>query len=82
MSLDELQEKVQEFEDYVQSSDIAAMQSKSHSYLRLVSSLIMLCRAVNYLYLPSRLNCGVLGCSAVVEVIACVTGNKKQTVLL
>jgi hypothetical protein len=28
VSLDELQEKVAEFEDYVQSSDVAAMQSK------------------------------------------------------
>ena len=28
VSLDELQEKVQEFEDYVQSTDIAAMQSE------------------------------------------------------
>ena len=28
VSLDELQERVAEFEDYVQSSDIAAMQSK------------------------------------------------------
>jgi hypothetical protein len=27
VSLDELQEKIAEFEDYVQSSDIAAMQS-------------------------------------------------------
>ena len=28
VSLDDLQEKVQEFEDYVQSTDIAAMQSE------------------------------------------------------
>ena len=28
VSLDELQERVAEFEDYVQSSDVAAMQSK------------------------------------------------------
>ena len=28
MSLDDLQENVAEFEDYVQSSDVAAMQSK------------------------------------------------------
>ncbi len=28
MSLDDLQEKIGEFEDYVQSSDVAAMQSK------------------------------------------------------
>lgn len=29
MSLDDLQEKIAEFEDYVQSSDVAAMQSMS-----------------------------------------------------
>ena len=34
VSLDELQEQVAEFEDYVQSSDIAAMQS---AYYRLIS---------------------------------------------
>ena len=28
VSLDELQEKIAEFEDHVQSSDVAAMQSK------------------------------------------------------
>ena len=28
MSLDELQEKLAEFEDYIQSSDVAAMQSR------------------------------------------------------
>jgi elongation factor 1-beta len=28
VSLDDLQEKLAEFEDYVQSSDVAAMQSK------------------------------------------------------
>lgn len=27
MSLDDLQEKIAEFEDYIQSSDVAAMQS-------------------------------------------------------
>ena len=31
VSLDELQEKIGEFEDYVQSSDVAAMQSEFHS---------------------------------------------------
>jgi len=30
VSLDELQEKLAEFEDYVQSSDVAAMQSEFH----------------------------------------------------
>ena len=28
ISLDELQEEIQEFDDYVQSTDVAAMQSK------------------------------------------------------
>jgi elongation factor 1-beta len=28
VSLDDLQEKIAEFEDYIQSSDVAAMQSK------------------------------------------------------
>ena len=33
MSLDDLQDKLAEFEDYVQSSDVAAMQSKCwHSH--------------------------------------------------
>ena len=31
VSLDELQEKIAEFEDYVQSSDVAAMQSTFES---------------------------------------------------
>lgn len=34
VSLDDLQEKVAEFEDYVQSSDIAAMQSECQHCLR------------------------------------------------
>ena len=34
ISLDDLQEKVAGFEDYVQSSDIAAMQSKSIHHFR------------------------------------------------
>ena len=32
VSLDDLQEQIQEFEDYVQSTDVAAMQSKSSLY--------------------------------------------------
>ena len=32
VSTDELQEKIAEFEDYVQSTDIAAMQSTSHGF--------------------------------------------------
>lgn len=32
VSLDELQEKIAEFEDYVQSSDVAAMQSTRDVY--------------------------------------------------
>lgn len=33
VSLDDLQEKVAEFEDYVQSTDIAAMQSTSRVFV-------------------------------------------------
>ena len=40
VSLDELQEKVQEFEDYVQSTDIAAMQSTSPSVSPMCEELI------------------------------------------
>ena len=32
VSLDELQEKIAEFEDYIQSSDVAAMQSRRASF--------------------------------------------------
>jgi hypothetical protein len=32
VSLDDLQEKIGDFEDYVQSSDVAAMQSKRWSF--------------------------------------------------
>lgn len=32
VSLDELQDKIAEFEEYVQSSDVAAMQSEFHPY--------------------------------------------------
>ena len=39
VSTDELQEKIQEFEDYVQSTDIAAMQSTSN-WLAIVVALI------------------------------------------
>lgn len=35
VSTDELQEKIAEFDDYVQSTDIAAMQSAFHSRLPL-----------------------------------------------
>ena len=34
MSLDDLQEKIVEFEDYVQSTDVAAMQSKRRRFRR------------------------------------------------
>jgi hypothetical protein len=35
VSLDDLQEKIAEFEDYVQSTDVAAMQSKSVWFLQI-----------------------------------------------
>jgi elongation factor 1-beta len=48
VSLDELQEKVAEFEDYVQSSDVAAMQSESFAYsLHLYQHLTGCFRVVN-----------------------------------
>lgn len=40
VSTDELQEKIAEFEDYVQSTDIAAMQSKPHIHFPIVLTLI------------------------------------------
>jgi elongation factor 1-beta len=54
VSLDELQEKIAEFEDYVQSSDVAAMQSTCtpalsltclHAILLLDRTLIVCCTA-------------------------------------
>ncbi|KAF9037362.1 hypothetical protein BDZ89DRAFT_1090669 [Hymenopellis radicata] len=47
VSTDELQEKIAEFEDYVQSTDIAAMQSKS------------LCSFLAIIYLLSCQNCNM-----------------------
>lgn len=41
VSTDELQEKIAEFEDYVQSSDVAAMQSKPLAPLCVLKLLIM-----------------------------------------
>ena len=38
VSLDELQEKIQENEDYVQSTDIAAMQSKLFMFTNVIRS--------------------------------------------
>ena len=43
VSLDELQEKIQEFEDFVQSTDIAAMQSTFTFVLVTVMSPLTLC---------------------------------------
>ena len=42
VSLDDLQEKVAEFEDYVQSSDIAAMQSTFPLFFLAVMVVLML----------------------------------------
>ena len=38
VSMDELQEKIAEFEDYVQSTDIAAMQSQLLTFLHAVGN--------------------------------------------
>lgn len=48
MSLDELQEKISEFEDYVQSTDVAAMQSTSVVY-RSIRVLMDVCRALEWM---------------------------------
>ena len=50
VSLDELQDKIAEFEDYVQSSDVAAMQSKSWPWNKTLSVVLIrriLIRIVN-----------------------------------
>jgi len=49
VSLDELQEKIAEFDDYVQSSDVQAMQSKLPSRFCLTSPLIGAFRALSVL---------------------------------
>ena len=51
VSLDDLQEKVQEFEDYVQSTDIAAMQSTLIDPSEQVCVLIWFDRAVKIMYI-------------------------------
>jgi hypothetical protein len=56
VSLEELQEKLAEFEDYVQSSDVAAMQSKRAVFFALSTDLISLHRAVS-----CGCGCGTLG---------------------
>ncbi len=62
VSLDELQDKVAEFEDYVQSSDIAAMQSKCDSPRLQLSNNVLIsslstCRTLICFLLV--LNCGI-----------------------
>ena len=47
VSLDELQDKVQEFEDYVQSTDVAAMQSEFFALSVVRRTLTVNYRAVN-----------------------------------
>jgi hypothetical protein len=49
VSLDDLQDKIADFEDYVQSSDVAAMQSKrSRFYCVEHTSLTASLRVVSY----------------------------------
>ena len=47
VSLDELQEKISEFDDYVQSTDVAAMQSKLIPVVDWIQRLTLPCRALN-----------------------------------
>lgn len=54
VSLDELQEKIAEFEDYVQSTDVAAMQSKSSRRRNCIPGADVCCRALSRLYFCGR----------------------------
>jgi elongation factor 1-beta len=49
VSLDDLQDKIAEFEDYIQSSDVAAMQSKRWRFHCIEHELIPSSRAVRIL---------------------------------
>jgi hypothetical protein len=72
VSLDELQEKLAEFEDYIQSTDVAAMQSTSLlAYPLRWSILIADCRAlIRFL----------LGCCirVVLDAVVRTQGNAKH----
>lgn len=71
VSLDELQEQVAEFEDYVQSSDVAAMQSPCPSWPFLRLMLTLCCRALNSkprcILVGRALVCGSFYCNWSVE---------------
>lgn len=63
VSLEELQEKIAEFEDYVQSSDVAAMQSKrAVCFFALSTDLISFHRVVSRGYGHGTLGHVVSGC--------------------
>lgn len=60
VSTDELQEKIQEFEDYVQSTDIAAMQSGSSPFSStrcIVTDLLYLRIVIMSLYFLGSWTC-------------------------
>ena len=68
VSTDELQEKIQEdLEEYVQSTDIAAMQSKCSDHLPEVPFLIV--------YTPRTLNEPVFCCTTPAHVTICIGIN-------
>lgn len=60
VSLDELQEKIAEFEDYVQSTDIAAMQSMYFLFI-LIGSYWLSFRALSPTLCPP-MACAQLAC--------------------
>ena len=78
VSLDELQEKVAEFEDYVQSTDVAAMQSKRLALRVHGRSLIRFAsrRAVRSVYyVRRRVVCIRIGVSSSQNLHCCTIGS-------
>ena len=72
VSLDELQEKLAEFEDFVQSSDVAAMQSKRAIYIFGVE------RASDFIPQSCKLRCES-GCDTLGHVVdGCIGMNCKK----
>lgn len=60
VSLDDLQEKIAEFDDYVQSTDIAAMQSMADMY-PVVVALTDVCRALDWEICGEAVVCTLVG---------------------
>lgn len=80
VSLDELQEKVQDLEDYVQSSDVAAMQSKFGLTKGYTCEMLMITRrALNILHGVLRISykaCLRIFCRRIVVKFAFVAEDK------